>query len=157
MSDGDPPLESGGHAGPPFDPERFRREGREVVDWIASYWESLASRPVRSQVAPGWVRSELPPHAPEDPEPLTAVVADLDRVVVPGLTHWQHPSFFAYFPASASSPSILGELLVAGLGVQGMLWATSPACTELETHVLDWLRVLLGLPERFASGSAGGV
>ena len=80
MSDGDPPLESGGHAGPPFDPERFRREGREVVDWIASYWESLASRPVRSQVAPGWVRSELPPHAPEDPEPLTAVVADLDRV-----------------------------------------------------------------------------
>ena len=156
MSDGDPPLESGGHAGPPFDPERFRREGREVVDWIASYWESLASRPVRSQVAPGWVRSELPPHAPEDPEPLTAVVADLDRVVVPGLTHWQHPSFFAYFPASASSPSILGELLVAGLGVQGMLWATSPACTELETHVLDWLRVLLGLPERFASGSAGG-
>ena len=74
----------------------------------------------------------------------------LDRFVVPALMHWQHPRFFAYFPASASAPSILGELLAAGLGVQGMLWATSPACTELETRVLDWLRSLLGLPDRFA-------
>jgi aromatic-L-amino-acid decarboxylase len=102
------------------------------------------------------VRAQLPPHAPDEPEPLAAVLADLDRVIVPGLTHWQHPAFFAYFPASASGPSILGELLAAGLGVQGMLWSTSPACTELETHVLDWLRELLGLPERFASSGMGG-
>jgi len=141
-----------------FDPERFRHEARAVIDWIADYWATLESRPVQSQVGPGEVRSHLPPRAPEQPEPLDAVLADLDRVIVPGLTHWQHPSFFAYFPASASGPSILGELLAAGLGVQGMLWSTSPACTELETHVLDWLRELLGLPERFASaGSGGGV
>ena len=141
---------------PAFDPERFRREARAVVDWIADYWQTLEPRPVQSQVTPGDVRAQLSPHAPSEPEPLAAVLADLDRVIVPGLTHWQHPAFFAYFPASASGPSILGELLAAGLGVQGMLWSTSPACTELETHVLDWLRELLGLPERFASSGMGG-
>jgi len=141
---------------PAFDPERFRREGRAVVDWIADYWQTVADRPVQSSVDPGWVRSQLPAHPPEQPEPLAAVLADLDHVIVPGLTHWQHPGFFAYFPASASGPSILGELLSAGMGVQGMLWATSPACTELETHVLDWLRELLGLPDRFASTGVGG-
>jgi aromatic-L-amino-acid decarboxylase len=140
----------------PFDPERFRAEGRAVVDWIADYWATLASRPVAPSVSPGDVRSHLPPQPPESPEPLADVLADLDRVIVPGLAHWQHPSFFGYFPASASGPSILGELLSAGLGVQGMLWATSPACTELETHVLDWLRNLLGLPGRFSSGGPGG-
>lgn len=139
-----------------FDAERFRREGRAVVDWIADYWQSLAARPVQTGMEPGWVRSQLPSSAPENPEPLDRVLADLDRIIVPGLTHWQHPAFFGYFPANASGPSILGELLSAGLGVQGMLWATSPACTELETHVLDWLRDLLGLPERFASGGTGG-
>ena len=143
---------------PAFDPERFRREGRAIVDWIADYWHAVAEKPVQSSVKPGWVRAQLPPQAPEQPEQLDAVLADLDRVIVPGLTHWQHPGFFAYFPASTSGPSILGELLSAGLGVQGMLWATSPACTELETHVLDWLRELLGLPDRFAStGTGGGV
>jgi aromatic-L-amino-acid decarboxylase len=81
---------------------------------------------------------------------------DLDDVLVPGLTHWQHPSFFAYFPANASGPAILGDLLASGLGVQGMLWATSPAATELETLVLDWLATLLGLPDRFSSDSTGG-
>ena len=141
---------------PAFDPERFRREAREVVDRIADYWQSVASRPVQSQVEPGWVRRHLSSHAPETPEPLDAVLADIDRVILPGLTHWQHPGFFAYFPASTSGPSILGELLAAGLGVQGMLWATSPACTELETLVLDWLRELLGLPARFSSSGAGG-
>ncbi|NDC63777.1 MAG: aspartate aminotransferase family protein [Planctomycetia bacterium] len=143
-----------------FDPERFRREAREVVDWIADYWQSVGERPVQSQVEPGWVRSHLPPSAPERAETLDAVLADLDRVILPGLTHWQHPGFFAYFPASTGGPSMLGELLAAGLGTQGMLWSTSPACTELETLVLDWLRELLGLPERFAAGPAragGGV
>jgi aromatic-L-amino-acid/L-tryptophan decarboxylase len=139
-----------------FDPERFRREGRAVVDWIADVWQSMADRRVLSNVPPGWVRERLPAHAPEHPESLADVLADMDRVIMPGLTHWQHPAFFGYFPASTSGPSILGELLSAGLGVQGMLWATSPACTELETQVLDWLRVLLGLPDRFASTCAGG-
>ena len=143
---------------PAFDPERFRREGRAIVDWIADYWHTVAEKPVQSSVEPGWVRAQLPPHPPEQPESLDAVLADLDRIITPALTHWQHPGFFAYFPASTSGPSILGELLSAGLGVQGMLWTTSPACTELETHVLDWLRELLGLPDRFAStGTGGGV
>ncbi len=141
---------------PVFDPERFREEGRAVVDWIADYWASLASRPVSPAVSPGDVRSHLPSRPPEAAEPLADVLHDLDRVISPGLLHWQHPAFFGYFPASVSGPSILGELLSAGLGVQGMLWATSPACTELETHVLDWLRDLLGLPERFASSGTGG-
>jgi aromatic-L-amino-acid decarboxylase len=141
---------------PAFDPERFRREARAVVDWIADYWRTVGDLPVAARVPPGWVRSRLPAHPPEAPEPLAAVLADIDATILPGLTHWQHPSFFAYFPASTAAPSILGELLAAGLGVQGMLWATSPACTELETHVLDWLRELLGLPDSFASGGRGG-
>jgi aromatic-L-amino-acid/L-tryptophan decarboxylase len=139
-----------------FDPDRFRQEGRAVIDWIADYWATLAGRPVMPSVAPGTVRGQLPARAPEAAEALTDVLADLDHIIVPGLTHWQHPAFFGFFPASTSGPSILGELLAAGLGVQGMQWATSPACTELETHVLDWLRDLLGLPDRFASDGPGG-
>ncbi|MFM7522042.1 MAG: pyridoxal-dependent decarboxylase [Planctomycetota bacterium] len=139
-----------------FDPERFRREGRAVVDWLADYWATLADRPVSLPVEPGAVRRQLPAAAPDTPEPLAAVLADLDRVILPALTHWQHPGFFAYFPASTAPPSILGELLAAGLGVQGMLWSTSPACTELETHVLDWLADLLGLPARLTSRGPGG-
>jgi aromatic-L-amino-acid decarboxylase len=111
---------------------------------------------VQSKVEPGWVRTQLPAHPPEEPEPWPAILADLERVVMPGVTHWQSPGFFAYFPANSSGPSILGDLVSSGLGVQGMLWATSPACTELETHVLDWLIELLGLPERFSSAGAGG-
>ena len=139
-----------------FDAERFRREAREVVDWIADYWHTLETRPVAPRIEPNAVRRLLPARAPEDPEPLAAALADLERVILPGLVHWQHPAFFGYFPASASGPSILGELLAAGLGVQGMLWATSPACTELETLCVDWLRELLGLPERFAATGPGG-
>jgi len=137
-------------------PEEFRRYGRQVVDWIADYHERVAELPVLAQVAPGEVRGALPAHPPERGEPFEGVLADLDRVIVAGLTHWQHPSFFGYFPANVSGPAILGDLLCSGLGVQGMLWATSPACTELETHVLDWLAELLGLGERFASTGPGG-
>ena len=132
-------------------PEQFRRYGRIVVDRIADYWEQVESLPVGSRVAPGEVAAALPAHPPETGEPVEAVLADLDRVLLPGLTHWQHPAFFAYFPANASSPAVLGELLSAGLGVQGMLWATSPAATELETVVLDWLAELLDLPGHFRS------
>ena len=132
-------------------PDEFRRYGRMVVDRIADYWEQVESLPVRSRVVPGEVAAGLPAHPPETGEPVEEVLADLDRVIVPGLTHWQHPAFFAYFPANASGPAVLGDLLSAGLGVQGMLWATSPAATELETVVLDWLAELLDLPGCFRS------
>ena len=137
-------------------PDEFRKHGREVVDWIADYYERIESLPVLSQVAPGEIRAALPDEPPEQGEPFSALLADLDRVLLPGITHWQHPSFFAYFPANASGPAVLGDLLASGLGVQGMLWATSPAATELETHVLDWLATLLGLPDRFRSDGPGG-
>jgi aromatic-L-amino-acid decarboxylase len=139
-------------------PEQFRQHGHEVVDWIADYWTRIGSFPVRSQVSPGEVRAALPPTAPEQGEPFSAVLGDLDRVVLPGVTHWQHPGFFGYFPANTSGPSVLGDLVSAGLGVQGMSWVTSPAATELEQHVMDWLADLLGLPASFrSSGSGGGV
>jgi aromatic-L-amino-acid/L-tryptophan decarboxylase len=136
--------------------EEFRRHGHAVVDWIAAYLSSLEDRPVQSRAAPGEIRAMLAEHPPADAEPFDAVLRDVDTIVLPGVTHWQSPSFFGYFPANASEPAILGELLSAGLGVQGMLWATSPACTELETHVLDWLVEMLGLPSRFRSDGAGG-
>ncbi|MGY1779476.1 aminotransferase class V-fold PLP-dependent enzyme [Geodermatophilus sp. SYSU D01036] len=143
---------------PHMTPEQFRQHGHEVVDWIADYWARIESFPVRSRVSPGDVRAALPPSAPEQGEPFSAVLADLEQVVLPGVTHWQHPGFLAYFPANTSGPSVLGDLLSAGLGVQGMSWVTSPAATELEQHVLDWLADLLGLPEAFRStGSGGGV
>jgi aromatic-L-amino-acid decarboxylase len=137
-------------------PEQFRQHGHEVVDWIADYWARIGSFPVRSQVSPGEVRAALPAAAPEQGEPFSDVLADLDRVVMPGITHWQHPGFFGYFPANTSGPSVLGDLVSAGLGVQGMSWVTSPAATELEQHVLDWLADLLGLPASFRSTGPGG-
>jgi len=137
-------------------PEEFRAEGHRLVDWVADYLERVGELPVMAPIEPGWVRAQLPAHPPEEGEPWDDIVADLDRVVVPGLTHWQSPNFFGYFPANASGPAILGDLVSSGVGVQGMLWATSPACTELETHVLDWLVELLGLPSRFRSDGAGG-
>ncbi len=137
-------------------PEEFRRYGKEVVDWIADYYKRLESMPVMSQVRPGQIRNLLPPDPPMRGESFPAVLRDIEEVILPGITHWQSPNFFAFFPANTSGPSILGEFLSAGLGVQGMLWATSPACTEVETHVLDWLVNMLGLPERFKSNNTGG-
>jgi aromatic-L-amino-acid decarboxylase len=137
-------------------PDEFRRHGHAVVDWIADYYRRIESFPVLSQVSPGDIRAGLPDAPPETGEPFEDVLRDLDEKILPGITHWQHPSFFAYFPANASGPAILGDLLASGLGVQGMLWATSPAATELETHVLDWLATLLGLPGRFRSDGPGG-
>ncbi len=139
-------------------PEQFRQHGHEVVDWIADYWTRIGEFPVRSQVSPGDVRASLPAAPPEQGEPFSAVLSDLERVVLPGTTHWQHPGFFGYFPANTSGPSVLGDLVSAGLGVQGMSWVTSPAATELEQHVMDWFAGLLGLPESFLStGTGGGV
>ena len=137
-------------------PDEFRRCGAALVERIARYMEEVERYPVLSRAEPGSVRARLPAAAPERGEPFDAMLRDIDEIVMPGLTHWQSPDFYAYFPANASGPAILGDLLSSGLGVQGMLWATSPACTELESHVLDWLVDLLGLPRAFRSDAAGG-
>jgi len=137
-------------------PDEFRRRGHQLVDWIADYWERVETLPVRSAVAPGEIRARLPERAPDQGEDWDAILRDVDDIILPGVTHWQSPNWFAYFPANASGPAVLGELLSAGLGVQGMLWSTSPACTELETHVLDWLVEMLDLPDRFRSDGRGG-
>jgi aromatic-L-amino-acid decarboxylase len=136
--------------------EEFRRYGHDVIDWIADYYRNIESFPVLSQVEPGDIRASLPADPPAKGEEFDAIMRDVGEKILPGITHWQSPNFFAYFPANVSGPSILGELLSAALGVQGMLWATSPACTELETHVLDWLVDMLGLPASFRSDSEGG-
>lgn len=137
-------------------PEEFRRHGKAMVDWIADYYEKVESFPVMSRVKPGEIRASLPPSAPQHGERFEAMMRDVEQLILPGITHWQSPNFFAFFPSNTSFPSLLGEMLSSGLGVQGMLWATSPACTELETHVLDWLVEMLDLPCKFLSTSAGG-
>lgn len=145
-------------AGVPSDlsPDEFRRQGHEVIDWIADYFGRVEGFPVRSSVKPGEIAAALPLAPPAGGEGIEALLSDLDELVMPGITHWQHPSFFAYFPANSSGPAILGDLLSSGLGVQGMVWATSPAATEVETRVMDWLAELLDLPQRFRSTRSGG-
>ncbi|MBW2529161.1 MAG: aspartate aminotransferase family protein [Deltaproteobacteria bacterium] len=139
-------------------PAEFRRRGYQTIDWIADYLEQVERLPVLSQAEPGQLRARLPESPPTEPEAFDGILRDLDELILPGVTHWQSPNFFAYFPCNNSGPSILGDLVSSGLGVQGMLWSTSPACTELESHVLDWLTAALGLPERFlSSGTGGGV
>src|SRR6202790_3087510 len=137
-------------------PEEFRRHGHAVLDRIADYHARIESFPVLSQVKPGEIRAALPANPPAHGEPFEALLRDVEQLILPGVTHWQSPNFFAYFPCNASGPAILGDLLSSGLGVQGMLWSTSPACTELETQVLDWLVPMLGLPEKFLSSNTGG-
>jgi aromatic-L-amino-acid decarboxylase len=137
-------------------PEAFRRNGYALVDWIARYMETVEDYPVLSRAAPGSVGAALPASPPSTGESFDAMMRDVERIILPGITHWQSPNFFAFFPANASGPAILGELLSAGLGVQGMLWATSPACTELETHVLDWVADMLALPRAYRSDGIGG-
>ncbi len=137
-------------------PDEFRRYGHAVVDWIADYHSRIESFPVLSQAEPGQIRAGLPANPPAQGETFDALLKDVENLILPGVTHWQSPNFFAYFPCNASGPGILGDLLSSGLGVQGMLWSTSPACTELETHVVDWLVSMLGLPEKFLSSNTGG-
>jgi aromatic-L-amino-acid decarboxylase len=124
----------------------FRADGRAAVDWAADYLERVGELPVLAQVAPGDIRARLPGSAPEEPEPFADVLRDLDEILLPGVTHWQHPRFFAYFATSASEPAILAELLAATLNSAAILWRTAPAATELEGVVLDWVAGLLGLP-----------
>jgi aromatic-L-amino-acid/L-tryptophan decarboxylase len=130
-------------------PEEFRRAAHELVDWVADYRAGVADLPVRSGVAPGEVVAALPPNAPEAAEPIEALIADLDRVIVPGLTHTQHPRNFAWFPSNASLSSVLGDILAAGIGALGITWQSAPALTELEQVVCDWARQLCGLSENW--------
>ncbi|RVU21678.1 pyridoxal phosphate-dependent decarboxylase family protein [Methylobacterium oryzihabitans] len=133
-----------------MDDESFRTWAHRAADWSADYLAGVADRPVRAQVAPGEVFRQLPETPPDRGEAMEAIFSDLDRIILPGMTHWQHPRFFAYFPANASPPSVVAEFVTAALAAQCMLWQTSPAATELETRVLDWLRQMIGLPEGFA-------
>lgn len=129
--------------------EEFRRFGREVVDWIADYLENNRELPVMPRVEPGWLEDALPGSAPEEGEPMERILEDFRTLVLPGVNHWNHPRFHAYFSVSASGPGILGEMLAAALNTNGMLWQSSPANTELEMVVMGWLRQWLGLPEGF--------
>src|SRR5580765_473764 len=129
------------------DSQQFRADGHAAIDWAADYLEGVRALPVMSTVAPGEIRAQLPAAPPEQAEPFSDVLADLDRVLLPGITHWNHPRFFAYFSITGSEPGILAELLTATLNLNGMLWRTSPAVTELEQVTLSWMCQLLGLPE----------
>ncbi len=128
----------------------FRTWARKAADWGVDYRASLGERPVRASVKPGEIFNAVPATPPESAEPMDAIFADFERTIVPGMTHWQHPRFFAYFPANAAPASVVAEHLVNAMAAQCMLWQTSPAATELETRVLDWLRQAIGLPEGFA-------
>jgi aromatic-L-amino-acid/L-tryptophan decarboxylase len=132
-----------------MDPATFRRHGYELVDWIARYLEHPEQYPVLARVKPGDIAKALPAQAPEDPETFDAIMADFERLLVPGLTHWNHPGFFAYFATTATAPGVLAEFLSAALNQQAMLWRTSPAATELEAVTLGWLRRLIRLPDSF--------
>ncbi|MBI3246086.1 MAG: amino acid decarboxylase [Deltaproteobacteria bacterium] len=129
--------------------QELRRALHEAADWVASYLETVGERPVLAQVAPGEIAASLPFSAPEQAEPLAHILGDVDRLLLPGITHWNHPSFFAYFGISGSGPGIIGELLSAALNVNAMLWRTSPAATELEQRVLAWVAEMLGLPRQW--------
>src|ERR1051325_7197018 len=125
--------------------DEFRRYGHELIDWIADYFDHIEELPVLAQIEPGDLKAQLPTSPPEHGEPMRDILADVDRLIVPALTHWSHPSFFAYFATSTSAPGIFGELLSAAFDVKSMLWRTSPASTELEEVTLDWLRQMMGL------------
>jgi aromatic-L-amino-acid decarboxylase len=133
-----------------MDSETFRRYGHEVVDWVADYMRDVGQYPVLPLISPGQIQRQLPSAPPQDGESMDAILRDFREIILPGVTHWNHPRFFAYFPANNSGPSILGELLSAALGVNAMVWQSCPAATELEQVVMDWLRQMIGLPGEFA-------
>lgn len=130
--------------------DEFRKYGKELVDWIADYYENIESYSVKSQVAPGEIISRLPEAPPEQAESFDDIISDFDEKIIPGITHWQHPNFHAYFPANGSFESICAEMLTAALGAQCMSWETSPAAAELEERMMEWLGQLIGLPQEFA-------
>jgi aromatic-L-amino-acid decarboxylase len=130
--------------------EDFRRSGHQFVDWIADYFENIEKYPVLARVEPGDIKKMIPAVPPARGEAMEGIFQDFEKVLLPGMTHWQHPGWFGYFPANNSPASVLGELLTAGLGAQCMVWQTSPAAAELEEVVLDWLRQMIGLPSGFS-------
>ncbi|XP_030014097.1 aromatic-L-amino-acid decarboxylase isoform X1 [Sphaeramia orbicularis] len=138
-----------------MDFEEFRRRGKEMVDYVADYLENIEQRPVYPDVQPGYLRTLVPTEAPEEPEKYEDVLKDVERVIMPGITHWHSPYFYAYFPTSSSFPAMLADMLCTGIGCIGFSWAASPACTELETVMLDWLGKMLKLPECFIAGTQG--
>ncbi|KAH8038948.1 hypothetical protein HPB51_004060 [Rhipicephalus microplus] len=144
-----------------MDSVEFRQRGREMVEYIARYMETIADRRVTPQCEPGYLKELLPERAPEQPEDWDNIMADVERFIMPGVTHWQHPHFHAYFPAGNSYPSILADMLSDGIGCVGFSWAASPACTELEVIMLDWVGKMINLPEQFlclsGNSSGGGV
>ena len=130
-----------------MDKEAFRKFGYMCIDWVADYMDGVSEYPVMSRLKPGEVKERIPSDPPLTGEPMERIFEDFREIILPGITHWQHPSWFAYFPANNSPPSVLAELLTAGMGAQCMIWQTSPAAAELEEVVLEWLRRMLGLPE----------
>nr|AOC38014.1 tyrosine decarboxylase [Rehmannia glutinosa] len=142
----------------PLDPEEFRRQGHLVIDFLADYYKNVEKYPVRSQVEPGYLKKRVPGSAPYDPEPIEEILCDVKKDIIPGLTHWQSPNYFAYFPSSGSIAGFLGEMLSTGFNIVGFNWMSSPAATELESIVMDWLGKMLKLPTEFLfSGGGGGV
>ncbi|MGH0162821.1 UNVERIFIED_CONTAM: hypothetical protein FKN15_053010 [Acipenser sinensis] len=138
-----------------MDTAEFRRRGKEMIDYIADYLENIEGRQVYPDVVPGYLRNLIPDAAPEQPEAYEEIVKDIERVIMPGVTHWQSPYFYAYFPTGSSFPAMLADMLSGAIGCIGFSWAASPACTELETVMLDWLGKMLNLPEEFLAGTEG--
>ncbi|TGZ66563.1 hypothetical protein CRM22_005273 [Opisthorchis felineus] len=139
-----------------LDHAEFRKHGCQMVNVVADYWENIGQRSVSSKVEPGYLAGLIPKEAPEDPEPWEKIMEDIERVIMPGVTHWQHPNFHAYFPTAASYPSMCADILANGFACMGFSWAANPACTELEVVMMDWLAKMLHLPEEFMSGGDGG-
>jgi len=131
-------------------PEEFRKAGHQLIDWLADYRTRVAEYPVMARTAPGEIKSQLPSAPPADPEPFAAILTDLEKIVVPGLSHWQHPSFFGYFPSNGLLSSVLGDFASTGLGVLGLSWQSSPALTEVEEVATDWMRQMTGLSEQWS-------
>ncbi|MBT3933200.1 MAG: aspartate aminotransferase family protein, partial [Bacteroidetes bacterium] len=126
-------------------PEEFKKYGYEIIDWIANYRSNISDYPVMSTIQPGAVKEGLPENPPENPDPFESVIQDLDKIIIPGVSHWNHPNNFAYFPSNATLPSVLGDLLCSGIGGIGLNWQSMPALTEVEEVVCDWMRQMLGL------------
>lgn len=129
--------------------DEFRREGHKLIDWMADYLDNIEERPVLAQIEPGEVKSKLPDEPPQSGDTISSIISDVDEIIMPGMTHWNHPNFMSYFNSTASGPAIFGEFLSTVFNINGMIWKTGPASTELEEKVLDWFRQMLQLPQRF--------
>ncbi|HSL43150.1 MAG TPA: pyridoxal-dependent decarboxylase, partial [Anaerolineales bacterium] len=133
-----------------MNPEEFRKIGHQLIDWIADYRTRMKELPVRSRVEPGSIRAQFPAAPPSQPESFDGIFQDLEQIILPGLSHWQYPNFFGYFPGNGELSSVLGDYLSTGLGVLGLSWISSPALTELEEVVTDWMRQMLGLSDSWS-------